>query len=236
MRIDLHPAYILHTRKYRETSLLLEVFSSTHGRVGLVARGARQGKKRQHGLYQAFTPLQLAWTGRGELHTLTDIEAAGPPALLQGERLASGFYINEVLMRLLHRDEPLPELYSVYDRALQGLREQAPLEPVLRHFECQLLQHLGYGLALDHDLHGEHIIQHGHYEIIAEQGLRRCETDEDCQGVVISGDTILALASGHLETPEQLRESKRMMRYLLGLYLGDKPLQSRALFSQWVEQ
>lgn len=233
MRVEHHPVFILHTRAYRETSLILEVFSRDHGRVGVVARGARGRKSRYQGLLQAFLPLQMAWSGRGELVTLTGLEAEGGLLQLPTPQLASGFYLNEILMRLLHRHEPLPELFMDYAISLQALHENRPTEPVLRLFERTLLEHMGYGLLLSEDIEGAAVVADRQYEYIAERGPSVIRDDDVPEGPVINGQTLLALAQGELSTAQELRESKRLMRYILSSHLGNRPLHSRELFTTW---
>ncbi len=233
MRIDLHPVFILHTRAYRETSLILEVFSREHGRVGVVARGARGRKSRYQGYLQAFLPLQMGWSGRGELLTLNGVEAEHGLMHLPASKLASGFYLNEIMMRLLHRHEPLPDLFLDYAIALQALRDNLPEEPALRRFELRLLTHLGYGLQLTEDVNGEAIQPNSRYQYLAEQGPCPQTTHTGPAGLEISGQTLLALAHEELTTEQELRESKRLMRYILATHLGDRPLHSRELFTAW---
>ncbi|MEM8661478.1 MAG: DNA repair protein RecO [Pseudomonadota bacterium] len=153
MRVKLQPSYVLHSRAYRDTSLLVEVFTAEHGRIGLVARGAR--RKSRNGspaaLLQPFAPMLLGFTGRGELKTLTATETAGRPQILVGERLYSGLYLNELLVRLLHRHDAHPKLFAAYGDALNGLASSGEIDGVLRQFELILISELGYGFELDVD-------------------------------------------------------------------------------------
>ena len=136
--------------------LLLEIFSEAHGRVGLVARGVRSAKSRQRGDLQPFRPLRLSWSGRGELGTLTGVEADGVAPPLQGPGLYSAFYVNELLVRLLARQDPHPPLYALYRDSLERLARCTDIEPVLRIFEKRLLEEIGYGLLLDCEVeHGD---------------------------------------------------------------------------------
>jgi DNA repair protein RecO (recombination protein O) len=233
MRIDLHPVFILHTRAYRETSLILEVFSRDHGRIGVVARGARGRKSRYQGYLQAFLPLQMGWSGRGELVTLNGVEAEHGLMHLPASKLASGFYLNEIMMRLVHRHEPMPELFVDYAMVLQALRGNHPEEHALRCFELRLLAHLGYGLQLTDDVDGEAIQPDSLYQYLPEQGPCLQTTQAGSAGLQISGQTLLALAKDALSTEQELREAKRLMRYILSTHLGDRPLHSRELFTAW---
>lgn len=230
MRVELHPAYILHQRPYRESSVLLEVFSSVHGRVGLVARGARGKSTRWGGLLEAFRPLLLAWSGRGELGTLAAAEPDGSAARLGQRRLLSGFYLNELLLRLLHRYDPHPELFSAYREALRSLTGSGTEEPVLRVFEKRLLESLGYALVLAHAADETQPIEaDAEYYYQPQRGAcRRAPAGQPA--LRVRGRTLQALAAERLTEPETLREAKQLMRFVLASHLGGRPLASRALF------
>ena len=230
-QVQLVPAYILHQRPYRESSALLEVFAESWGRVGLVARGVRSPKSRQRGDLQPFRPLRLSWTGRGELGTLTGVEADGAAVSLRGTALYSAFYLNELLVRLLARQDPHPRLYTQYRASLGQLAQAVDIEPVLRIFEKRLLEELGYGLLLDCDVqHGEAVHPGRYYDYHLESGPVPVE-GADAQGFVFSGASLLALAREELTTAAVLQDAKRLIRSALNLYLGNKPLKSRELFT-----
>ncbi|MFP5505754.1 MAG: DNA repair protein RecO [Gammaproteobacteria bacterium] len=226
---DLHPAYILHQRPYRDTSLLLEVFGRDHGRFGLVARGARGPRSRIRGLLQPFQPLLLSWSGRAELATLHSVEADGAAPRLAGTTLYSGFYLNELLMRLLQRLDPHPELYAAYAEALEGLQCEA-LRP-LRLFEKRLLEALGYGLLLDCEADsGVPVEAEAQYVYALESGPARC-IDDATGGLTLSGRSLLSLAAEELADAQSLSDAKRLLRAALGLYLGDRALKTREVFA-----
>jgi len=230
VRIQLAPAYLLHQRPYRESSSLLEVFSEHHGRVGLVARGVRSPKSRQRAELQLFRSLRLSWHARGELGTLTGVEADGPHQSIQGTALYSAFYLNELLLRLLARHDPHPGLYVIYQASLQNIAHGMELEPELRIFEKRLLQELGYGLLLDTEVEtGEPVKPELYYDYQLESGPV-IAGEEAVQGFVFKGSSLLALARETMTTAEVLQDAKRLMRAALNLYLGDKPLRSRELF------
>lgn len=229
IRLQLQPGYILHQRAYRDTSLLLEVFTAEQGRFGLVARGARGPKSRNRGLLQLFQPLLLSWTGRSELGTLTGVEANGCPPRLTGAVLYSGFYLNELVMRLLQRLDPHPELFKAYADTLQGL--QHAMERPLRLFERRLLEALGYGLLLDHAADtGEPIEANRLYRYELETGPVAVDTAAP-QGLCLQGSSLLSLAADQLQDAQSLSDCKRLMRAALGLYLGERKLKTREVFA-----
>jgi DNA repair protein RecO (recombination protein O) len=239
----MQPAYVLHQRPYGDSSALVELFTPQHGRVGVVAKGAKRPKSPWRGLVQQFRPLLASWSGRGELATLTGLEAQGQPLQFSAHLLASGFYLNELLMRLLQRHEAQVELFSYYDtclRELAGLSLLAAdeteqpvdqvLEAILRHFESLLLETLGYGLILDHDVEtGEPIASTLDYFYQVERGPVVMTPDMAENGVKIRGSTLLDLAKGRFEDAQTRREAKRLMRAALAVHLGPKPLLSRQM-------
>lgn len=229
MRADLAPAYVLHGRAYRETSMLLEVFSWEHGRVGLVARGARAGRSRLRGVLRPFLPLLVSWSGRGELGTLTGAEPDGQVRLAGGAMLAGGFYLNELLMRLLARNDPHPELFRVYDRTLESLAEPGLAEPALRVFEKRLLAELGYALVLEREVDGSPVRAEGLYHYHLEEGPVAV-TRIHGEMLGIHGESLLCLAREQLAGRRALAEVKRLNRAALGRYLGGRPLRSRDLW------
>jgi DNA repair protein RecO (recombination protein O) len=235
LRTSLAPAYVLHARPFRETSLLLEVFTRDQGRMGLVARGARAARSRWKNLLQPFRPLLLSWNQRGELGTLTAAEqvAATPPA--QGQALFCGLYVNELLMRGLHRSDAHPELFEAYRHLLNQLSSGDQPEPVLRVFEKQLLDALGFGMQLENEYDtGSPVISAAWYVYVPERGLVRREVARAgektaADAPMISGAALLALQSACIEA-EYLKELKQLMRQVLRHHLGDKPLVSQSLF------
>ncbi len=226
----LQHAYLLHRRPYRETSLLVEAFTAGAGRIALIAKGARAGRKGQAAILQPFHPLLISWTLRGEVGTLTAVEPREPMMTLTGTTLFSGFYLNELLMRLLARNDPHPELFERYETTLYLLQNATVAEWALRLFERDLLESLGYGLLLEQSVDGQPLQPHINYCYHLEYGPVPAPEHERC--LQVSGAALLALASGELPGEQACREAKRLMRAALGLYLGNKPLQSRELFSQ----
>jgi len=230
-QVQLVPGYLLHQRPYRESSALLEVFTEAHGRVGLVARGVRAAKSKQRGELQAFRELRLSWQARGELGTLTGVEAGGVTTPLQGQALYSGFYLNELLVRLLARHDPHPLLFRAYGASLSALMRGEAIEPVLRYFELDLLQEIGYGLELEFEAGTDEVLHaDACYDYHLESGPVRVD-NASADRFVFPGGSLLAMARGDLSQPGVLQDAKRLLRAALKLYLGDKPLKSRELFT-----
>lgn len=231
-RVQLSPGFVLHARAYRETSALIELFTFEHGRVAVVARGARGPGSRRRAELQPFRPLLLSWQTRADLGTLTGVESEHGVPLIAGLALYGAYYLNELLLRLLVRHDPHPTLYRDYVTALHRLEELAPVETVLRRFEQRLLEELGYALVCDHDVHtGEALDPDADYDYLLEQGPTRAGAD-DGRGFVFRGASLLAIGAGCFDDPAVLRDAKRLMRAALRLYLGDKPLQTRELLRQ----
>ena len=232
MRISFQPGYILHSRPYRDTSSLLEVFTREHGRIGMVARGARGPKSKLRSVLQPFQPVLLSWLARGDLGTLIDAEPHGMIQALTGRALLSGYYLNELLQRLTHRHDPHPAIYDAYQEAMAGLSNISQTERVLRLFEKRLLRELGYGLVLDHDVEsGAPLDAAALYNYHLERGPVFAG-HAALHGLALHGGSLLSLGNDDLGDERSLRESKRLMRAVLALYLGDKPLKSRELFRQ----
>jgi DNA repair protein RecO (recombination protein O) len=235
MKVELTPCFILHSRPYLESSLILDVFSREHGRLHLIAKGAKREKSRFSGLLQPYQRLLMAWSGKSELMTLTDVETDIEPYELSDVRVIAGFYINELLIRLLHQHESHPELFDLYDEALSDISTSENIDMVLRIFEKGLLQSLGYGLVLDHVIDdGQAIEADKKYYYLLDTGpLSNLPHTKNY--VEISGKSLLALKKGDLENKLILEETKRLMRFILQGHLGDKPLASRALYKAYMD-
>ncbi len=234
MRVQQQPAFILHQRHYSETSLLLDAFTPNYGRIGLIAKGARRPRSRLQGILRPFQPLLIGWSGRGELAVLTGAETEGPDFAIDRQALYCGFYMNELLMRLLHRHDPHEALYTCYRSSLSALRADKTNEAILRVFEKHLLREIGYGLVLDHDIGDNSAIRaDALYDYIPERGpVRVANPDLNTRhkGIRLRGASLLALANETLDDLTTLREAKNLMRTILTRHLGDKPLYSRRLF------
>lgn len=233
----LQPAFILHTQAHRESSLVLKVFSAGAGRVDLLALGARRAsRKKSFGALPLFQPLLIGWQGRGQWPILTQAEANS--ALLPGLKrhyLASAFYLNELLLRLLPLHVPEPRLFQDYKNALIALASQAAIQPILRIFEKRLLNQLGYGLNLSEEVEtGQPLCPHAWYLYQWERGAVPYQPNQPkVSGIPIQGASLLALAQEQLEhsSPQTLQEIKNLMRTILSHYLGARPLYSRELLA-----
>lgn len=231
LKMDLTPAYILHHRPYRETSLLLDVFTKDHGRVNLLAKGIRRKKRSQQGIFQLYQPLLISWLGYGDLQTVNTCEDDAPRYVLRDDATLCGLYLNELMVKLLPLKEAEPEIFSAYESALDALQSEQDNEVVLRIFEKRLLIQLGYGLSLEHEAHsGYKIVEHQQYFYQPDVGLLQWE--QGMNNVSISGRSVQHLHQESGFDPKSLRETKQLMRLVINHYLGGKPLQSRALFAQ----
>ncbi len=221
-------AYVLHSRNYSDSSLLIELITADLGRLPVIARGVKGKKRPTAGLLQPFSPLQVEWRGRGEIKSLTSFEQVGTTCKLTGDRLYCGFYLNELLIRLLARNDPHQKLYFHYSETISKLASGGSIEPTLRHFEVMLLLELGYGLSLEYEsCSGEPIKADQRYHYQIEQGpMLSVNGDPN----TVSGKTLMALARGDDWDATLLTEARQLTRTVLSYYLGDKPLRSRELF------
>jgi DNA repair protein RecO (recombination protein O) len=222
-------AFILHSYPYRETSLLLEVFARGFGRVSMVARAARSARSPLRGVLLAFQPLALSWFGRGEVRTLARAEWIGGLPRLQGEALMCGFYLNELLLRLLPREDPHDALFARYREALQQLAASGDSAPALRSFERALLKELGYAMPLERDsANGSAIDPAKTYRYDPERGP--IEVRDLASESVVSGRTLIDMARDDYTDPLTQQQAKTLMRTLLDHRLDHQPLRSRQIF------
>ena len=231
-RVDQQPGFVLHSYPYRETSLIVEVFSRDYGRVGLVAKGARRPMSQLRGVLMAFQPLLIDWSGGGEMKTLVRAEWQGGQPLLGGQALLCAYYLNELLMRLLPREDPHPTLYRAYGDALRALAAGEGQEVILRRFELALLQELGYGLQLDADADGVPVRPEVRYAYIIERGAVPLDEYGIDDASVVAGRVLLDMARGDFREPETMAGAKALMRRLIQHYLGGQVLQSRRVFTE----
>jgi DNA repair protein RecO (recombination protein O) len=226
MRITQQPAYVLHARAWRETSLLLEVFTRDFGRVGLVARGVRGARARlSRSSLEPMQALRMDWAGRGELPTLAAVEAEGVPRAFRGEALLSAMYVNELLVRLLARNDPHPALFERYGSLLDELRDASSLAWSLRCFERDLLGAIGYALQLDVAADtGRPIAPEVDYDYLADAGAVIAGNHPDA--VRVRGSALRALATGDRPDAQDMAALRRLMRNLIGQQVGSRGLQS----------
>lgn len=225
-------AFVLHSYPFRETSLILDVFSRRHGRMAIVARGARRPRSILRGVLMNFQPLLLSWFGKGEVRTLHSAEWQGGQPYLQGTALMCGFYLNELLLNLLARDDPHDQLFDYYRATLYRLAHEADHAATLRCFEKHLLQELGYALVLDREAGGGRAIQAELcYRYVVEQGALADDSNESA-GFPVSGKTLLDMAADEYTDPATAQQSKQLMRILLNHHLGGKLLHTRELIKE----
>ncbi len=224
-RVQLQPAYLLSTRPYGDTSLLIEAFTANHGRVGLVARGARAPRAKLRGQLQAFTPLLLSWRLAGEVGTVTGAESCAPPVALRGERVFFGWYLNELVLRLLQRHDAHPALYASYAELLPQLAlSDAQAHAALRVFEKRLLADIGYGLMLGAELRPE----------------CRYRYDWDSGPIVVNdrdapayaGAHLIALRDERLEDEAVRRDARSLLQAALNHQLGGRELRTPRLLRE----
>lgn len=233
---DRQPAFVLHRRAFRESSVLVELLTRDFGRVGGVVRGARGSRGRRPEI-EPFGELAVTWRGRGELVTVTRSESVRPRRLT-GDVLFAGLYVNELLVKTLGREEPVGSVFQRYEDTLSGMQTRADIEPALRTFERHLLDELGYGIAFDFDVHnGKPIEQKKNYRMVDGEGFREVETSDAAPvphgsgPLVLSGGQIAAIARSEFADHSVRRAAKQVLRQAIALRLGGRPLTTRRLFA-----
>ena len=226
-RYDNQPVFVLHTYAFKETSLVAELFTKAHGRVATLAKGARRPRSAMRGQLQSFQMLSATWSGKNELKTLHSLDWADGLTMLQGEALMCGFYLNELLLRLLPREDAHEQLFNYYQATLRALAKGLDLATHLRRFELKLLQEMGYAVPLQVDENNAPINEEREYRYEAEYGA--CALSATQKGIIVAGRTLLDMALDDYTSMQTQQESKKLMRYLLTHYLGDKPLHTRQL-------
>ena len=225
-RVQNEPAWLLHHRPFRDSSRILDILSRDHGRLSLVARGSRGARSRLKDILRPLMPLQLSWVIRGDMGTLTGAEVDGPPVALGGDALMSGYYINELLLHLLHRHDPQPEIYAAYGEAMGELKQAGNVAATLRRFEMTLLGLLGYALNLDHDSRtGKPLDSEATYEYRVEQGAVPVERRDG--PMTFTGKELLAVAGQDFGDDAILAGAGRLLRHVIAWHLDGKELNSR---------
>lgn len=234
MKTEHDKAYILHRRPFKESSVVIECFCRQNGWLSLVARGAKRSRSRFDAVLQPFMQLQLEWGGKGELKTLYKAESNVFHPLLKQEKLIVGLYLNELMIRLLQRLDPHPALYDFYHQTLENLIMLSTMNEVqglLRQFEIKLLSELGYGLELDRDANtGQPIEPECLYSYDPKLGIFEISSVSVQPACSVSGASLLALKHNDYPSEAIILESKKLMRYIMTHYLGNKPLETRKLF------
>jgi DNA repair protein RecO (recombination protein O) len=237
-RIDNEPGFVLHTWPFRETSLIVEVFTRQHGRMALVARGARRPRSALRGQVQPFTPLLLSWFGKSEVRTLHGAEWQGGMAPPTGLPLMCGFYLNELLLKLLARDDPHEALFDYYRATLAELTQPNgnDLERILRRFEKHLLSEIGYAATFHEEAETARPVQgNARYVFVPERGPYADE-EAGVTGIPVSGQTLLDLDQDRLDSSVTRTEAKLLMRALINHHLGGKPLYTRQMLKELTEK
>ena len=222
--------FVLHTYPFKETSLIVELFTQPMGRVSVVAKGARRPRSSLRGMLQSFQLLQATWSGNQELKTLHSIEWSSALISLEGDALVCGFYMNELLLRLLPREDAHEKLFEYYSESISQLSTGMELAVTLRQFELRLLQECGYQVPLDRDINGNVIEQGANY--FYEVGYGPSKVKKKVSDIMLRGKTLIDMATNRYDDATTLKQSKQLMRHLIAFYLGDKPLNSKKLFNE----
>ena len=227
-RQDHQLVYVLHTFPFKETSLVVELFSRHYGRIAAIAKGARRPRAAMRGMLQSFQPLVATWSGKTELRTLHAVDWRGGLHVLRGQAMICGFYLNELMLRLLPREDPHEALFDHYEAALGALAGGEAQSAVLRKFEIRLLREIGYALPLEHEAGTNRPLDPDtNYYYIAEEGPVHKSGAQT--GVQLSGKTLLNMGREDYSDALTIQQSKQLMRMLVAYYLGEKPLHTRQL-------
>jgi DNA repair protein RecO (recombination protein O) len=224
--VDQQPSYILHQRPFRDTSQILDIFSLDYGKLSLVARGSRGSKSRLAGILRPFQPLRLSWSIKTDLGTLTGAELGERPQSLLGDSLMAGYYVNELLLYLLHRHDPQPEVFDAYQQSLSMLAGVEAVAPTLRHFEIELLKLLGYALNVETEAGGDKPLEPDQsYEFRPDSGA--CPVARDQGPQIYSGRELLAIAVQDFSDAVTLKSASRLLRSVLHYHLDGRELKTR---------
>ncbi|HEY2679548.1 MAG TPA: DNA repair protein RecO [Steroidobacteraceae bacterium] len=223
-RVWLAPAYVLHQYAYRDTSRIVEVFTAEHGRLTLFARGANGAKSTLKGVLRPFQRLLVSWSGSSEACQLVTAESDGAITTLKADRLMSGFYLNELLLKLTERRDPHPQIFFCYASCIQALCGGEVEEPTLRRFEKRLLHELGYGLELLQTGDGTPVDQDKYYRFALQSGPQPCVAEAPG---AIYGRSLADLQAERFGDARSLRDAKRVLRAAIDACLDGRPLKSR---------
>ncbi len=229
-RVQQQPGYILHHRPFRDNSQILDIVTRDHGKIAVVARGSRGSKSRLAGVLRPFLPLRISWVGKSDMGTLTGAESAGPPAGMVGDAIFSAYYVNELLLHFLHRHDPQPEIFALYEEVIKALLITDNIAAALRSFELEFLSLLGYAVNLDHEAGSRNPLKIDQdYEYRMEQGPVLIERDGP---LVFKGAVFKEIAEQRFEKPDILRAANRLLREIIGFHLGGKELKSRKVLME----
>ncbi|HUN90800.1 MAG TPA: DNA repair protein RecO [Burkholderiaceae bacterium] len=227
-RVEQQPAFVVHAVPWRETSLIVDALTRDHGRVSLVARGAKRPTSQFRGLLGAFNSLSISWSGRGEVKSLVRVDWLGGLAPVRGDGLLVAFYLNELIVRLLARGDPHPALFGAYVQALRSLAAGGPgRDGALRSFELDLLHEIGYGIVLDRTPDGEAVDPAARYRVDPTAGPLRVQGDAG--GEAVRGASLTAIEKRRFDDPIVAEDARRLMRQLIGYHLGGRPLNTRRI-------
>ena len=233
-RVHQQSAFIIHTRPYTESSLIVEVFTLDFGRVSLLAKGARNPKNRKRGILQPFQPLLINWVGKGELPILSSVEQGDNLFLFDYKSRVCAFYANELVYKLTERRDPHPKLYAAYHSLMQDLNKcsfkDKERELSLRLFEKKLLSEIGYALILDRDIDQHELINPELvYRYLPERGPEVYRSSNDYSPLIISGMVLHCIDRNQYPNDQVMQQAKQFMRYMLQTLLNGKVINSRRM-------
>jgi DNA repair protein RecO (recombination protein O) len=233
-RVDHQPAFVLHSYPWRETSLIVDVLTRDHGRVGLVARGAKRPTSQFRGLLAPFCPIAVCWSGRAEIKSLVRAEWVGGLTPLRGDELLSAFYLNELLVRLLARGDPHEALFFSYARALRDLSlDGLQRAQALRGFELDLLREIGVAPSFETSGDGALIDPDAWYRVDPEHGVRRvAEPAALGEEYCVRGLSMQALARRDLAVVADSADARALLRQLIGYHLRGRPLNTHRILAE----
>jgi len=229
-RINLEQAFVLHTRPFRDTSLLIHAFTLNHGHLMLLARGARAQKSPLRPLLLPFTPLLISWVQKTDLPIVSKVETNDLQYFLNGEALVNGMYLNELLVRLLERHNAYPNLFNVYQETLSSLQNKDNQKISLRLFEKKLLAELGYGLQLQKEQNSLEILPTEHYSFEFGTGFKKFEANRGINPI-FSGKSLIALHNENFSHPNEVNDAGNLLQIALKHLLGSQPIKTLDLLN-----
>ena len=236
-QVFLQPAFVLHQRPYRNTSVIVDVFSRDYGRLSLIAKGVKQKKSALKSILQNFQLLNLSWVRRSDLGVLTAAEFQNPSIEISHDKIYPALYLNELIIRLLQPHDSMPELFDAYSDTLRALNDNISTQIILRLFEKQMLHSLGYEIHLSHEAENHNVIEaHKYYSYIPEHGFVETHVDEHVKqkrNIHFKGEHLIAFDINQIEESETLKTAHRLTHINLKKLLGDKPLKSRELYKAY---